>query len=326
MSVSRLIVVVMYLGLFCCSQVFANNLSAPANYDEALASISQKELVETTNQPMTAQSKIESQQVAEKTNAQYTNEQSLADKKALLYKLTHSDYSSSYERKKPVHKDSWLKRLLDYLFNRDYEDKTEKQEKPTSMVFPSLTKLLLVFGLFVELFVIYRYKTQIMYWVSQLKMPNKQSNVEVADYFDAHLHQSWEKLPKHTDIGRLVLQLLEQNKQLPASSVLYRASLRWLNQQKKLAISVATTEMECVKLIEQLQNTSLENQPNGLDINTKNYIQQIIEIWMQLAYKNSDLDCKTSLTNLTNQWMQLLPIETDGIENNVNPKRIGESV
>ncbi len=251
-----------------------------------------------------------------------TNNSSLEDKQQLYDILTSDDYSEVKEIKLPKQQDdeslNWLKDFFDWLFDGD-SNSSSSSSTDWLNIFSGFLKILAILALVLLVFWIVKNSDSIIDWVKSRSWKLGKRTVAIEDYRQAHLAQGWERLPPHEQIPAVVKQLLQEGRILSASSILYRGSLRWLNESdsQKTIIRPANTELQCVELIKQLrQSPSLvSNQFNqqlnprlntGIPPATADYIINIITQWIPIAYQSNNQSISTSSNEADNQYQQAL--------------------
>ncbi len=225
--------------------------------------------------------------------------------------LTSDQYSNSEEittrvPKIPEESDdsSWLAdflgELLDWLFDFDAPENLIE-------IGSMLLKGLLIVALLLAIVWVIKNSEGLLGWIQQKSWRLSKHKIQIEDYQQSHLAQGWENLPEHQQIVEVVRQLLMNNQYLPAMSILYRGSLRWLNENKLLAISPANTEMQCLNHIKRIQ------QIHTINTHSAEYIIDIIRQWIPIAY-DEDFDMsnqldKTALIHLADNWQARLPLQ-----------------
>lgn len=210
--------------------------------------------------------------------------ESIEDSKQQLYDILISDeYSTSEEITVPVTKQevdgdgpSWILDLLEMIFG--------SIDQNVIYVLSLILKGLLILGLLLVVYWIVKNADRMSGWFANRQWQFGKFKVEVDDYRHSHLAQGWESLPPHDQIPKVVKQLLDEGQTLPASSILYRGSLRWLNDSLSLGIRPANTEMQCVSLIKKIEKSQ------NLSQNTADYVVNIINHWIPIAYAKQNMN------------------------------------
>lgn len=234
------------------------------------------------------------------------NSQKVADtvdvKSQLADILTSDDYSirNEYRMVKPQEQgDSalpqWLENAINWLFDHlFYNNGSSSDAVQWGSV---LLKALVIIALL--LFIVWLVKNRHILNNIRLPLLPKSSKVLLNNY-NQTLVQDWHGLPPHDKVAEVVIKLINQHKVIEALSILYRASLRWLNDNELLFISPANTELQCLQQIEQIEDSQL--------FDSGNYIIQIIQQWLPIAYHNSPHYDKQALQQLAEQWDEKLPL------------------
>ncbi|MBS9780708.1 MAG: hypothetical protein KGV51_08790 [Moraxellaceae bacterium] len=218
--------------------------------------------------------------------------------------LTSSDYSDRHEIQVPKPKDppdidmetSWIKKLLDLLFDHKIPDVT------LDLIVIGLKGLAVLTLVLITVWIIKNSDSFIGWIEKQSWRKNKKYQVKIDDYQQAHLAQGWEGLPPHQQISQVVKQLILEGNYLPAMSILYRGSLRWLNDTNCLLISPAETELQCIEHIHKVQQNQFLNKHSG------QYICQIIQAWIPIAYQGQTTANQQNLLQITDAWQAKLPL------------------
>lgn len=257
-------------------------------------------------------------------------------KQALYQIITSEQYSELVEIKIP--------KKVNSSFNPDFDPDVDLS------FFPVLVKALFIIALMVLVFYIFKHRQLFLSWIKDFS--SRPQSISVSDYQDAYLYQGWEKLPAHDKVATVVNQLRTQGHYLSASSILYRASLRWLNTAQQLNIKPATTEMKCLQLMADIEKANVHNltysqshqnvQNNqnvqnqliqGMQSTSNEFISRIIELWIKLAYaqksnqhneQNHHSDAEDKLTTFANNWLSALPI--NAFSNPANGKQVTKSM
>ncbi len=228
-------------------------------------------------------------------------------KQQLAEIVTSDQYSHSkqVEIRKPKEKSdtdssSWLEDLLDWLFDFEFND-------GLLSVGAMILKGLLILALVLLVVWIVKNSEGILGWIKQKSWKKSKQRIDISDYHQSHLAQGWESLPAHQDISQVVKQLLNEDRVLPAMSILYRASLRWLNDGGLLTIIPANTELQCIQHIHQVQVTQAVN------VQSADYIIDIIKQWIPVAYNHDSSPDKAQLIRLADSWQARLPIQGESV-------------
>ncbi len=237
---------------------------------------------------------------------------SAEDKQQLYDILTSDDYSEVKEITLPKQDDeslNWLQKLIEWLLDGD-SNSSGSGSTDWLNIFSGFLKILAILALVLLVVWIVKNSDSIIDWVKNRSWKLGKRTVAIEDYRQAHLAQGWESLPPHEQIPAVVKQLLQEGRILPASSILYRGSLRWLNESdsQKTIIRPANTELQCVELIKQLRQSpsALNNQLNprlntGIPPATADYIINIITQWIPIAYQSSNQSISASSNETDNQ-------------------------
>ena len=255
-----------------------------------------------------------------------------------LQKVITSDvYATSKTRKqwqrKPKdqkvqidHKNSWLGRLIEYLL--DFLPNGFLSVYQLRMLATTI-KILLIAALVVLILWIARH-AQKTGWLNMV-LPRGLRSASVSTQKASRSQQQLGELPEHQQIGVSAQRLLADGKLADAASILYRGSLRWLADNHLLVIAPATTELQCIKQIQTINRhngssfKAATNLPISYSINaaTKDYINQIIQNWMQVAYDAPYIEANAATLNLrlnelAAKWLSVLPTTTSTTTNSVN--------
>lgn len=236
-------------------------------------------------------------------------------------KYEHKRWTRIYRERTTANKEQsklekWLEKLFEWL--RNDNDTTHDGDSSIIEILAVILKTVFILALVGLIVWLFRHADKLQAWIKQSPLFVKQG-ASIRNYQEAHLAQGWEQLPAHAEVPAVVNELLNNQQILPASSILYRASLRWLNQQEYLAIKPANTELQCVELIKQVQTAQANK---ILNVDSGQYVTELIYSWIPVAYSGSTVtatDANNKLSNqelakwqktlatLTQLWLQRLP-------------------
>lgn len=166
----------------------------------------------------------------------------------------------------------WFERLIEWLkakFDSDESNNASKDlDFSTFTLFVEITLWLTLFALLC--WFVYRYRSNL---TNLLRLRNstqeKQHQLQVTTLLGLPI--GTDNLPK--DVVQEVNQLISGKSYREALSLLYRASLTMLIEQKSLRFSESTTEIECLNKVRQIEDHELTH-----------YIEQLTTVWQSLAY------------------------------------------
>ena len=212
---------------------------------------------------------------------------------------------------------TWLEKVLRWIFDNNSDTETESSLAILSFIF----KLLLVAALIAFIIWVIRRAGYLSGWINQVKIRSKrQSHVE--NYTPQALPQSWEQLPEHAQIPKVVIELLDEGQLTKAASMMYRGSLRWLVRVDNVDIVPATTEKQCLQQIQRLKGLDIKT---SLDraANPYGYISKIIQLWIVVAYDNQKSEETTA--GIQAQLRQLIESWTTELSSSASANSISKA-
>lgn len=215
-------------------------------------------------------------------------------------KYEHKRWTRIYRERKTANKEQsklekWLEKLFEWL--RNDNDTTHDGDSSIIEILAVILKTVFILALVGLIVWLFRHADKLQAWIKQSPLFVKQG-ASIRNYQEAHLAQGWEQLPAHAEVPAVVNELLNNQQILPASSILYRASLRWLNQQEYLSIKPANTELQCVELIKQVQTAQANK---ILNVDSGQYVTELIYSWIPVAYSGSTVTATDANNKLSNQ-------------------------
>lgn len=166
---------------------------------------------------------------------------------------------------------SWLKSLLRWLLNQEFEDKEESSNEWNLGGIAGLLKLALIaLVLFLVLYLIYRLALSSEYLRLKI-LSKKREQLEKPDVIFG-LEVTPESIPDN--VGEQALALLNQGKIREALGLLYRASLSHFIHTVELPLFKAQTELECANTVETTNNNPSQNL----------FFKNLTFMWLQIAY------------------------------------------
>ena len=260
---------------------------------------------------------------------------STAVRQQLQQVITSEDYATSksykqWQRKQTeskLDKNSWIVKLLKFLFDWDLNS-DDWFDLSYLQIIAIIIKTILIAALLLLIVWIIRHAQKNRWLTVTTAKKHHKPSVSIKNLNE---QLSLADIPTHQQLGITARQLIQQGQLGKAASMLYRGSLRWLANNQLINVAPATTEMQCLDQLQQInhqfeqsmkQNSGNKSFQQNITVSAQNFINQIIQSWMLVAYDTASMHTdyealSLQLSKLADEWLSMLP-ETTSTANRFN--------